>query len=79
MTNSNTTAVAQTTNIQKNINTVFAERFRLQQQQLEQKHRLLQQQQNQQIVVTAGADQMCKLNVIRNFGSYNYPHYFKNI
>jgi len=71
VTNSNTTAVAQTTNIQKNINTVFAERFRLQQQQLEQKHRLLQQQQNQQIVVTAGADQMCKLNVIRNFRSFN--------
>lgn len=61
VTNSNTTAVAQSTNIQKSINSVLAERFRLQQQQqLEQKHRLLQQQQNQQIVVTAGADQMCK-------------------
>lgn len=60
VTNSNTTAVAQTTNIHKTITPALIERYRLQQQQLEQKTRLLQQQQNQQIVVTAGADQLCK-------------------
>lgn len=62
VTNSNAAAIAQATNSQKIPNPAQIERYRLQQQViLEQKQRLLQQQQNQQIVVTAGADQLCKL------------------
>lgn len=65
VTNSNTATVAQATNSQqsnKQPNAIMLQRMqhqRLLQQQ--QKERLLQQQQNQQIVVTAGADQLCKL------------------
>lgn len=65
VTNSNAAAVAQATNSQKaTSNAIMLERIRMQQAQqqiiLEQKQRLLQQQQNQSIVVTAGADQLCK-------------------
>lgn len=68
VTNSNTTTVAQATNSQqgnKQTNALMLQRIQFQQQQqrlhqLQQKERLLQQQQNQQIVVTAGADQLCK-------------------
>lgn len=67
VTNSNTATVAQATNSQqanKQSNAMMLQRFQLQHQQRvlqqQQKERLLQQQQNQQIVVTAGADQMCK-------------------
>ena len=68
VTNSNTATVAQATNSQqpnKQANALMLQRLQLQQQQQrilqqQQKERLLQQQQNQQIVVTAGADQLCK-------------------
>lgn len=69
VTNSNTATVAQATNSQqvnKQPNALMLQRIQMQQHQqrilqLQQKERLLQQQQNQQIVVTAGADQLCKL------------------
>lgn len=71
VTNSNTATVAQATNSQqanKQTSALMIQRMQLQQhqqrliqqQQQQQKERLLQQQQNQQIVVTAGADQLCK-------------------
>lgn len=65
VTNSNASAGAQATNSQKPMaNAMLIERIRLQQQhQIMEKQRLLQQQQNQQIVVTAGADQMCKKSI----------------
>lgn len=67
VTNSNTTTAPQSSNSQqgnKQPNAMMLQRIQFQQQQrlhqLQQKERLLQQQQNQQIVVTAGADQLCK-------------------
>lgn len=81
--NSNTTIVAQASNSQqanKQTNALMLQRLQLQQHQQrllqqQQKERLLQQQQNQQIVVTAGADQLCKLigrlNAFKNL-IYNY-------
>lgn len=71
VTNSNTATVAQATNSQqanKQPNALMLQRMQLQQHQqrilqLQQKERLLQQQQNQQIVVSAGADQLCKLKI----------------
>lgn len=67
VTNSNTATVAQVSNSQqvnKQPNALMLQRLQLQQHQQrilqqQQKERLLQQQQNQQIVVTAGADQLC--------------------
>lgn len=66
VTNSNTTAVAQASNSQKPIPSpmLLARMQMQQQQQILEKQRLLQQQQNQQIVVTAGADQLCKYLII---------------
>lgn len=74
VTNSNTATVAQATNSQqanKQPNALLLQRIQMQQHQQhqqrllqhQQKERLLQQQQNQQIVVTAGADQLCKLKI----------------
>jgi hypothetical protein len=63
VTNSNAAGVVQSTVISQRSNAMLLERLRLHQQSqliLEQKQRLLQQQQNQQIVVTAGAEQLCK-------------------
>lgn len=68
VTNSSTATVAQATNSQqanKQPNALLIQRMQMQQHQqrilqLQQKERLLQQQQNQQIVVSAGADQLCK-------------------
>lgn len=67
VTNSNTATISQATNSQqanKQTNAMMLQRIQQQHQQRvlqqQQKERLLQQQQNQQIVVTAGADQMCK-------------------
>lgn len=68
VTNSNTATVAQATNSQqanKQPNALMLQRIQMQQHQQrilqqQQKERLLQQQQNQSIVVTAGADQLCK-------------------
>lgn len=78
VTNSNTTAATQSTSTLKPIPPGLIERYRvLQQQQLEQKHRLLQQQQNQQIVVTAGADQICKLlEVFESIGTNIISEFF---
>lgn len=75
VTNSNTATIAQATNSQQAVNTkqsnaLMLQRIQLQHQQRihqqQQKERLLQQQQNQQIVVTAGADQMCKFKTSSN-------------
>lgn len=67
VTNSNTATVAQASNSPQvnKPNALMLQRLQLQQHQQrilqqQQKERLLQQQQNQQIVVTAGADQLCK-------------------
>lgn len=65
VTNSNTATVAQASNSNsqqgsKQTNALMLQRLHQQRIQQQQKERLLQQQQNQQIVVTAGADQICK-------------------
>jgi hypothetical protein len=87
VTNSNTTTVAQTSNsaqVNKQPNTLMLQRLQLQQHQQrilqqQQKERLLQQQQNQQIVVTAGADQLCKFLTFKNvsFNLYNFHRLIK--
>ena len=72
--NSNTATIAQASNSQqlsKQPNALMIQRLQLQQQQQrilqqQQKERLLQQQQNQQIVVTAGADQLCKFRYFKH-------------
>ena len=80
VTNSNTATVAQATNSQqanKQPNALMLQRMQMQQHQQrilqqQQKERLLQQQQNQQIVVTAGADQLCKLKKLPSLDNNNF-------
>lgn len=85
VTNSNTATVAQATNSQqanKQPSALMIQRMQIQQHQQrilqqQQKERLLQQQQNQQIVVTAGADQLCKWKTSKFWVNFIYGSVFQ--